>query len=71
VRRKLELYPELRALLLATGAEDLAEAAPTDYYWGIGRDGSGQNRLGLLLMRLRAELGGAGPSGIPAKAGIQ
>jgi ribA/ribD-fused uncharacterized protein len=71
VRRKLELYPELRAPLLATGAEDLAEAAPTDYYWGIGRDGSGQNRLGLLLMRLRAELGGAGPSGSPAKAGIQ
>ena len=71
VRRKFELYPELRALLLATGEEELAEAAPTDYYWGIGRDGNGQNKLGLLLMRLRAELRGASPSGISAKAGIQ
>jgi ribA/ribD-fused uncharacterized protein len=56
VRRKFELYPDLRALLLATGKEDLAEAAPTDYYWGVGRDGSGLNKLGVLLMRLRAEL---------------
>ena len=71
VRRKFELYPDRRALLLATGEEELAEAAPTDYYWGIGRDGNGQNKLGLLLMRLRAELRGASPSGISAKAGIQ
>jgi ribA/ribD-fused uncharacterized protein len=46
VRRKFELYPELRALLLATGEEELAEAAPTYYYWGTGRDGNGQNKLG-------------------------
>jgi ribA/ribD-fused uncharacterized protein len=66
VRRKFELYPELRALLLATSEEALAEAAR-----GIGRDGNGQNKLGLLLMRLRVELRGASPSGISAKAGIQ
>jgi predicted NAD-dependent protein-ADP-ribosyltransferase YbiA (DUF1768 family) len=28
----------------ATGEEELAEAAPTDYHWGIGRDGSGLNK---------------------------
>jgi len=56
VRRKFELYGELRELLLATGDEELAEAAPTDFYWGIGRDGTGQNKLGLLLMRIRTEL---------------
>ena len=56
VRRKFELYPELRVLLLETGGEDLAEAAPTDYYWGVGREGTGENRLGKLLMRIRAEL---------------
>ena len=39
-----------------TGEEELAEAAPTDFYWGVGRDGTGQNRLGHLLMRIRAEL---------------
>jgi ribA/ribD-fused uncharacterized protein len=47
---------ELRQLLLSTGDEELQEAAPTDYYWGVGRDGNGQNKLGLILMRLRAEL---------------
>jgi ribA/ribD-fused uncharacterized protein len=56
VRRKFELHPELRELLLSTGDEELQEAAPTDYYWGVGRDGNGQNKLGLILMRIRAEL---------------
>jgi len=56
VRRKFELHAELRDLLLQTGEEDLAEAAPNDYYWSIGAEGSGQNKLGLLLMRIRAEL---------------
>ncbi len=54
VRRKFDLYPELRTLLLATGDEELAEAAPTDCYWGVGREGTGENRLGKLLMRIRA-----------------
>ena len=56
VRRKFELHAELRQLLLSTGDEELQEAAPTDYYWGVGRDGNGQNKLGLILMRIRAEL---------------
>lgn len=61
VRRKFELHPELRALLLGSGEEELQESAPTDYYWGVGRDGSGQNKLGQILMRLRAELKRASP----------
>ncbi|HXG79352.1 MAG TPA: NADAR family protein [Methyloceanibacter sp.] len=56
VRAKFAQHADLRALLLATRNEDLAEAAPNDYYWGIGEDGTGQNRLGHLLMRIRAEL---------------
>ena len=56
VRAKFEQHAGLRELLLSTGDEDLAEAALNDYYWGVGEDGTGQNRLGLLLMRLRAEL---------------
>jgi ribA/ribD-fused uncharacterized protein len=61
VRCKFEQHAELRELLLLTGDEDLAEAAACDYYWGTGADGTGQNRLGLLLMRIRAELRGEGP----------
>jgi ribA/ribD-fused uncharacterized protein len=60
VRRKFELHPELKALLLATGDEELIEAAPTDTYWGVGRDGTGQNKLGRIIERIRDELRTAG-----------
>ena len=56
VRREFELHGDLQALLLATGDEDIAETAPNDYYWGVGRDGTGQSRLGAILERIRAEL---------------
>jgi adenylate cyclase len=56
VRCKFTQHAELRRLLLSTGDQNLAEAAPNDYYWGIGKEGTGENRLGLLLMRLRTEL---------------
>jgi ribA/ribD-fused uncharacterized protein len=56
VRRKFELHGELRELLLATGEEEIMESAPTDYYWGVGREGTGQNRLGKIIERIRAEL---------------
>lgn len=49
-------HPKLRGLLLETGARTLVEKAPSDYYWGCGADGSGRNRLGELLMRVRSEL---------------
>jgi ribA/ribD-fused uncharacterized protein len=58
VRRKFETHAALRALLLATGNEEIVENAPSDYYWGGGADGSGLNRLGQVLMRVRAEMRG-------------
>jgi hypothetical protein len=58
---KFAQHAELRDLLLATGAEDIAESAPTDYYWGIGREGTGQNRLGRIMERIRAELRAGAP----------
>jgi hypothetical protein len=60
VRRKFELHPELKAMLLATGAEELIESAPTDTYWGAGRDGTGQNKLGKIIARIRDELRAGG-----------
>ena len=53
-----------RAMLLATASAtqdalsvpDVVEAAPHDFFWGRGIDGSGSNHLGALLMRLRASL---------------
>ena len=29
------------------------ENSPIDYYWGCGADGSGENRLGAILMEVR------------------
>jgi ribA/ribD-fused uncharacterized protein len=56
VRRKFELHPELRAMLLATGEEAIAEANPADRYWGVGGDGTGLNKLGQIMTRVRTEL---------------
>lgn len=48
--------PELRAMLLATGSERLVEGNNHgDTYWGVCR-GVGKNRLGELLMQVRAKL---------------
>jgi hypothetical protein len=61
VKTKFETHRKLREMLLDTGDEDIAECAPADYYWGIGKDGTGQNRLGKILERIRAELRGMTP----------
>jgi len=53
---KFATHAEPRALLLASGDQTLVENAPSDYYWGCGADGSGLNRLGLLLMEVRSQL---------------
>jgi ribA/ribD-fused uncharacterized protein len=42
--------------LLATGDEELVEDSPTDYYWGWGKDHTGQNKLGKTLMELREKV---------------
>jgi N-glycosidase YbiA len=49
---------DLRKILMDTGTEDLIEDSPVDWYWGCGKDGTGQNMLGKVLMELREELQG-------------
>jgi ribA/ribD-fused uncharacterized protein len=55
VREKFATQEDIRRLLLRTADQQLIEYAPNDYYWGCGRSGSGQNRLGQILMDLRCE----------------
>ena len=55
-----EAHADIRTLLLDTGDEVIVENAPRDYYWGCGADGSGKNRLGEILMEVRAILRGRG-----------
>ncbi|WP_081942945.1 NADAR family protein [Myxosarcina sp. GI1] len=54
--RKKFSHPKMQAKLLRTRERHLYENSPYDYYWGIGKDHEGQNRLGELLMLVRAEL---------------
>jgi N-glycosidase YbiA len=56
LRAKFVQHPALQALLIATGDSELVEHTAKDRYWGDGGDGRGRNRLGQLLMELRAEL---------------
>ncbi|GAB4470136.1 MAG: NADAR family protein [Armatimonadaceae bacterium] len=53
---KFTRHPELAILLLETGDAPLIENSPIDAYWGCGKDGTGKNRLGGLLMELRERL---------------
>ncbi len=56
VLKKFQTHKKLARLLLETGSQDIVENAPGDYYWGCGADGSGLNRLGEILVRVRTLL---------------
>jgi len=56
LRAKFNQHPDLRKLLKSTGSRQLVEHTFNDAYWGDAGDGSGQNKLGKLLMQVRNEL---------------
>jgi ribA/ribD-fused uncharacterized protein len=56
VRQKFAAHAELTQLLLSTGDQEIVEAASGDSFWGCGKDGTGQNWLGRILMEIRQEL---------------
>lgn len=60
LRAKFSQHPDLRSQLLATRDAVLVEHTGNDAYWADGGDGSGRNRLGELLMKVRDELREAG-----------
>lgn len=47
---------KLKQFLLQTGKKTLIEDSDRDAFWGIGPQGTGQNKLGELLMDLREQL---------------
>lgn len=61
VREKFIQNPELLKKLIDTGDMELVEGNRWhDTYWGVDLvTGEGENRLGIILMKLREELGGA------------
>ncbi|KNC48847.1 swarming motility protein YbiA [Thecamonas trahens ATCC 50062] len=56
VEAKFRADDSLRQLLLSTAPHALVQIKPHDPFWGTGRDGSGANMLGDMLMDLRAKL---------------
>lgn len=50
---KFRTHQDLYNVLVETGQSEIIEDSPIDYYWGVGKDRSGKNRLGVLLMVLR------------------
>ncbi len=56
VRAKFSQYEVLQNLLLSTKKAHIYEHTKNDCYWGDCLDRTGQNKLGILLMKLRSEL---------------
>lgn len=53
VLAKFTQNKEIKNVLLSTGKETIVENTSNDYYWGCGKDGSGKNMLGIILMEVR------------------
>ena len=56
LKAKFLQHPDLRIKILETGNEIIVEHTKNDSYWGDGGDGKGENRLGVLLMKVRDEI---------------
>ncbi|MEI5908520.1 NADAR domain-containing protein [Bacillus spongiae] len=56
VLTKFTVHKDLQQLLLSTGDQEIIEKTSNDYYWGCGKDGSGKNMLGIILMEVREQL---------------
>lgn len=56
VFEKFSQNEEIKKILLSTGKENIVENTSNDYYWGCGKDGSGKNVLGKILMEVREKL---------------
>jgi hypothetical protein len=68
LRSKFTQHPDLAFKLNSSGERLLVEVTTNDEYWGDPGDGSGQNRLGQLLMQVREELNGSAEAASPLEA---
>lgn len=56
VLEKIAQNEEIKDILVSTGEEMIIENTVNDYYWGCGKNGSGKNMLGIILMEVRSLL---------------
>lgn len=57
-RAKMAQHPDIVNILKESEDRELLKVYATDYYWGTGEDGSGENKMGKLWMKLRKEITG-------------
>jgi hypothetical protein len=55
-RAKLSQHPDMIEILKESGDRELLKVYATDYFWGTGADGSGENMMGKIWMKLRKEI---------------
>lgn len=55
-RAKLQQHSDVCEVLKLTGDRELLKVYDTDYYWGTGADGTGENQMGKIWMKLRDQL---------------
>ncbi len=53
VLKKFSTHKDIQKVLLSTEDKVIIEKTSNDYYWGCGKDGSGKNMLGIILMEVR------------------
>ena len=53
VFKKFHYHEDIRKILLGSGKQTIIYHSPSDYYWGFGEDGTGDNQLGKILMSVR------------------
>lgn len=53
---KCKTHDSVQQALIDTENKDIADSSFTDYFWGCGRDGRGDNHYGKILMRVRDKL---------------
>ena len=56
LRAKFTSHEDLKKLLKSTNPRPLVEKSWWDSYWGSGKTGTGKNRMGYLLEKIRNEL---------------
>lgn len=56
VYTKCKTHPDAAKALLATGEQSIMDMTQFDYYWGVGRDGRGENSYGEVLEAVRNKL---------------
>ena len=53
LKLKFTTHADLKKQLFDTGDRQIIQHTRNDKYWGDGGNGTGKNRLGILLMKLR------------------